>query len=155
MVADLGANRLYRAPGESSHQWVSMDFVSGITAWGVSGSCRHLTPGKESLGLGSRQILPAARSRSGPPARSGGGLEDENGRVSGSPPQRDTLLRICLFISSQRAQLLEVCVYFSIVCWLEPEVGVAPGQTGLLWCAAARFPLAGLQHSRVDFVGRV
>lgn len=37
--------------------------------------------------------------------------------------------------------------YFSIVCWLEPEVGVAPGQTGLLWCAAARFSLGGLQHS--------
>lgn len=65
MVADLGANRLYRAPGESSHQWVSMGFCrggGGITAWGVSGSCRHLMPGKESLGLGSRQILPAARS---------------------------------------------------------------------------------------------
>lgn len=38
-----------------------MDFVRYITVWGVSGSFRHLTPGKESLGLGSRQILPAAR----------------------------------------------------------------------------------------------
>lgn len=36
-----------------------------------------------------------------------------------------------------------------------PEVGVAPGQTGLLWCAAARFSLAGLQHSLVVFVGRL
>ena len=44
--------------------------------------------------------------------------------------------------------------YFSIVCWLEPEVGVAPGQTGLLRCAAARFSLAGLQQSSVVFLGR-
>lgn len=28
---------------------------------GVSGSWRHITPGKESLGLGSRRIVPAAR----------------------------------------------------------------------------------------------
>lgn len=38
-----------------------MDFVRGFTVWGVSGSCRHLTPENASLGLGSRQILPAAR----------------------------------------------------------------------------------------------
>lgn len=40
-------------------------------------------------------------------------------------------------------------LFFSIVCWLEPEVGVAPGQTGLLRIAATRFPLVGLQRSRV------
>lgn len=48
--------------------------------------------------------------------------------------------------------VLEVRVWFfaSIVCWLlEPEVGVALGQTGLLRCAAARFSLAGLHHSGV------
>lgn len=48
--------------------------------------------------------------------------------------------------------VLEVRVSFfaSIVCWLlEPEVGVALGQTGLLRCAAARFSLRGLQHSGV------
>lgn len=111
MVADLGASRLYRAPGESSHQWVSMDFVRGITVWGVSGSCRKLTPGKESLGLGSRQILPAARSRSGPPARSGGGLEDENGRVSAAYPQRDTL---CEYIYLSARSMLSCWRFMSV-----------------------------------------
>lgn len=37
-----------------------MDFVrGGKKAWGVSGSCRHLAPAKQSLALGSSQILPA------------------------------------------------------------------------------------------------
>lgn len=58
-------------------------------------------------------------------------------------------MRAHIRVRSQRAQLPEVCVCFSIVCWLKPEVGVAPGQTGLLRRAAARFSLAGLQRSRV------
>lgn len=61
-----------------------MDFVrGGKKAWGVSGSCRHLAPAKQSLALGSSQILPAARRTSG---EKWGCLEDENGRVSASLP---------------------------------------------------------------------
>lgn len=48
---------------------------------GVSGSCQQLTPEIETLGLGSGEIVPAARLRSGTPARSGGG-GDETGRIS-------------------------------------------------------------------------
>lgn len=38
---------------------------------------------------------------------------------------------------------------FLLCALLSPEVGVAPGQAGLLRCAAARFSLAGLQRSLV------
>lgn len=148
MVVDLGASRLYRAPGESSHQWVSMDFVRGITVWGVSGSCRHLTPGKESLGLGSRQILPAARCAPDLRGEVGVVLRIKTGVLA-----RLILRRICyvnIFIYQLVACSVAggLCLFFYCVL-VEPEVGVAPGQTGLLWCAAARFSLAGLQHSRV------
>lgn len=61
-----------------------------------------------------------------------------------------------MYLSLRGVLEVRVSFFASIVCWLlEPEVGVALGQTGLLRCAAARFSLGGLQHSGGAFVGRV
>lgn len=123
-----------------------MDFLRGITVLGVSGSWRHRTPAKESLGLGSRQIVPAARLRSGPPARGGGMETGVQARLISCVRRRVNIcaLRLAAALSCRRSVSI-----FSIVCWLEPEVGVAPGHTGLLRRAAARFPPAGVPHSHV------
>lgn len=132
-----------------------MDLVGGSAAWGVSGSRRHLTPGKESLGLGSRQILPAARRA--PDLRGEVGvvsrIPKKTGRISASYSQADAWCECVDFSVSVIALTCRrfVCLLFYCVL-VEPEVGVAPGQTGLLWCAAARFSLAGLQRSRAVFL---
>lgn len=120
-----------------------MDFVRGITAWGVSGSFRHLTPGNESLGLGSRQILPGARCA--PDLRREVGVVF---RMKTGVLAPNIIYYVNIFIYQLAACTVAGGLYLFFYCvLLEPEVGVAPGQTGLLWCAAARFSLAGLQHS--------
>lgn len=128
---------------------------------GVSGSWRHLTPGNRVAGLGSRRAVRAARSAlrtSGEEVF--GGVEvaalvkKKNGRISGFPPTAN----MCIFIRSQRARLLEgFGSIFSIVCAgsPEPEVGVAPGQAGLLRCAAARFFSRRTAPLSSRFVGRL
>lgn len=102
---------------------------------GVSGSWRHITPGKESLGLGSRRIVPGAARVARRTSGEKLGWKRAFYSLRGTP-RRDVDL-------SARS-----LPFASIVCWLlEPEVGVALGRTGLLRRAAARFPPAGLQHS--------
>lgn len=123
-----------------------MDFVAGIMAWGVSGSGRFLTPGKESLCSGSRQILPAALCAPDLQREVGVVLGNECGRVS-TPCPSGSFTHYIYFSAS------------SVLCWRFVSIFLLCAGWSLKWaslqdrlgCSGAPLPafsLAGLQHSQ-------
>lgn len=68
-----------------------MDFVRGYHGVGRKRVLPTPHAWERVAGFGQQANSPRCSLRSGPPARSGGGLEDENGRISPSSPRCDTL----------------------------------------------------------------
>lgn len=130
--------------------------TSEYRCFSVGGSGRQRVLADTSRLRRRRSVRAAGESRSlrsGPPERSGGGprgwkraFVSSNGFAVWSYLSG---LAACCTAGGGR------CLFFSlpIVCWLEPEVGVAPGQTGLL---RRRCPLSSRRTAAIScpFGGR-